>query len=269
MRTTAIRFTLGILLASTLGVLLDASAAFRGGGALISATPIAAARAWASVLLEPPRRPTVVASANLWFAVDTAAAAEQLGVVVTHKTGYLGGEVAQIGGSGFVPSDVVTLRVLHAGGGAEEGMGHDPFVAAVGEDGTFTAYWSIPREDLSGNAFVLTASGVESGATADVQFSRIATVETDKFDYLAGETAQITGTGFFPGESVIVRVEHSNGLNDGAGHEPYEVVADVEGNVSLAWYVNPDDSLGAIMRVRAIGQSSGLDATTTFRVNAT
>src|SRR5437773_4901470 len=46
-------------------------------------------------------------------------------------------------------------------------------------------------------------------------------IRIDKQDYLAGETVQISGSGFAPYEKVMVRVAHDNGdLDTGMGHEP-------------------------------------------------
>ena len=92
-----------------------------------------------------------------------------------------------------------------------------------------------------------------------------AKVSTDKADYRPGETAIITGSGFWANEIVTLQVVHvDGGEEDGAGHEPWNVAADADGNFTSSWFVNPDDSLGATFVLTAVGNSSGLTAQTTF-----
>jgi hypothetical protein len=97
-----------------------------------------------------------------------------------------------------------------------------------------------------------------------VQNPAAPTIATDKFDYQPGETALITGAGFFPGEIVTLHVEHMNGLEDGSGHLPFYTFADGNGLISDQWYVNPDDSLHSIFVLSAEGGASGLKAQTIF-----
>jgi hypothetical protein len=120
--------------------------------------------------------------------------------VTTEQTGYLGGESIAITGSGFAPIETVNLRVKHADGTAEDGMGHELFSVVTDQSGNFTATWSINPNDIVSSKFNLTAEGASSSAATE--FNRMAYVETDKFDYLAGDTAQITGMGFKPSEQV-------------------------------------------------------------------
>jgi uncharacterized repeat protein (TIGR01451 family) len=184
-------------------------------------------------------------------------------VVWTDRTGYLAGETVSITGAGFAGDEEVTLQVKHADGGEEPGAGHDPFTTWTDAAGTFTATWEL-GDDLAGNSFVLSAAGTATGPLPSVAFSRIATVQTDKYDYQAGETAVISGAGFRPVEVVTIQVEHSNGDDDGAGHEPFEAIAEPDGRISAQWLVDPDDSEGSIFRLTATGTDSGLRATSTF-----
>jgi hypothetical protein len=183
--------------------------------------------------------------------------------VWTDRTGYLVGETVVINGSGFAPDEVVTLQVVHADGSAANDAGHQPFTVTADSAGAFSTSWLL-NEDPAGNNFVVLALGTTTPAQVPVPFKRIARVETDKYDYIAGETAVISGAGFRAGEDVVLRVEHSNGLNDGAGHEPFTVQAGDDGRILTAWYVHPDDSDGAIFRLSAAGAASGVQATWTF-----
>jgi len=92
-----------------------------------------------------------------------------------------------------------------------------------------------------------------------------AVVYTDKANYFPGETAQITGSGFWPNEVVTIQIVHIDGTAEGGeGHEPFTVVADANGGFTAYWFVNPDDSAGSVFQLTATGQSSGLIAKTTF-----
>ncbi|MDP3359726.1 MAG: hypothetical protein Q8S41_10295, partial [Lutibacter sp.] len=87
-----------------------------------------------------------------------------------------------------------------------------------------------------------------------------ASITTDNVDYQPGETVQITCAGFLPGESVQLLVVHTKyQLGDpiGEGHEPWFINADTNGNISTTWFVALDDHLGELLRVSAIGQTSG------------
>ena len=167
--------------------------------------------------------------------------------VTTDKTGYLAGETVLISGAGFVQGDVVTLQVTRADGNTEPATN-----ATAGSDGTIAASWVL-RED-AGNSFVLNASVSSGGLLPPVAFRRIAVVGTDRYDYQPGNTAIITGSGFRPRETVTILVEHSNGMNSGAGHSPFEAVAGNDGGISTTWYVDPDDSLDSISRFLKIGR---------------
>jgi hypothetical protein len=110
----------------------------------------------------------------------------------------------------------------------------------------------------------LSAPGITPSASPKAPAAAAATVRTDKFDYQPGETAVITGTGYTPGENVVLEVDHANGLADGEGHLPFTALADGSGNIQSQWFVNPDDSLHAIFILTAVGEVSGRKATTVF-----
>src|SRR5215831_7952811 len=88
-----------------------------------------------------------------------------------------------------------------------------------------------------------------------------ATVATDKSDYPPGSTVTVTGSGWLPGETVVLTfVENPN--NDGP--HVLSTVADSSGNInSTDFVVSPQDS-GITFRLTATGSSSGLSATATF-----
>jgi hypothetical protein len=88
-------------------------------------------------------------------------------------------------------------------------------------------------------------------------------VRTDKWDYQPGETAQISGGGFQPGESVMLQVVHTNPDSydpDKSAHLPWPVAADSSGGIQSIWFVDPIDSLGEEYLLTADGLSSGLHA---------
>ena len=93
---------------------------------------------------------------------------------------------------------------------------------------------------------------------------------TDKSDYAPGDTAYISGTGFWPGETVDLIVLHADGTPEtGADHGPWTVTASPLGDIETTWHVCEDDCAGSVLQMTATGQSSGLTATVSFGDDAT
>ena len=89
-----------------------------------------------------------------------------------------------------------------------------------------------------------------------------ATLTTDQEDYQPYTYVYMTGTGFSPGETVNMIVVES--APDPAAFEPWDVVADANGNVDTSWYIFTENLIGATMQVTATGQSSNLTASATL-----
>ena len=89
-----------------------------------------------------------------------------------------------------------------------------------------------------------------------------ATLTTDQEDYQPYTYVYISGTGFTPGETVNMIVVET--APDPAAFEPWDVVADANGNFDTSWYIFTEDLIGATMQVTATGQSSNLTASATF-----
>jgi len=91
-----------------------------------------------------------------------------------------------------------------------------------------------------------------------------ATVTTDRQDYHPGETVNISGTGFQPGETVSLQVLHADGLGDdltSPAHQPWYVGADANGDLQATWIVPADeDEAGATLQLTATGVTSGSQA---------
>ncbi|MGY8902377.1 MAG: hypothetical protein ACKVI1_07270, partial [Flavobacteriales bacterium] len=101
-----------------------------------------------------------------------------------------------------------------------------------------------------------------------------ATVVTDKPDYAPSETAYISAAGFQIGEQVEFLVLHIDGKpNTGNGHTPWTVTdggpndidGQADGNIETSWFVDPDDSFNSVFELTAVGQSSALTASHTFK----
>ena len=176
--------------------------------------------------------------------------------ISTNKTGYYSGETVVISGSNYAHGSTVSLRVSTAT--LDASQRYEPFTVTADSAGAFSASWSMGR-DSSSNSFTLTAD-----STPISTFNRIAAVQTDKYDYQPAQTANITGRGFNPGETVTVQVVHSNGRNGGNGHTPFNVVANSAGDINVPWDVDPDDSKDSLFRLTVTGTISGLTATSTF-----
>jgi VCBS repeat-containing protein len=118
------------------------------------------------------------------------------------------------------------------------------------------------------NAAIAGIIGRRGGVFESLETRRLfAVVATDKADYAFGETANITGGGFAPGETVELRVVHAEGTegsNDDAQNQAWQVQVDVAGDLATAWLVNDPDAVGATYVLTATGLTSGEIGTTTF-----
>src|SRR5262245_25883230 len=95
---------------------------------------------------------STVSSLGLWRPVSVfkqvlSRPAQSSAVIHIDKQGYVAGETIQISGSGFAPFERVMLRVAHANGSTETGMGHEPWFISAGADGSFSTTWTLSRTD--------------------------------------------------------------------------------------------------------------------------
>jgi hypothetical protein len=92
-----------------------------------------------------------------------------------------------------------------------------------------------------------------------------ASVATDKLAYQPGETVLITGAGFSPNERVTLQVRHHDlRVEVGPSFDPWDVQADGDGKISSSWIVDPNETHGNWLEVRAKGAESGLFAMVFF-----
>ncbi|HEU5056223.1 MAG TPA: hypothetical protein VFU21_06850, partial [Kofleriaceae bacterium] len=167
------------------------------------------------------------------------------------RGGHPAGSPIAIHGSGFAAGEPVSFEVTHLGGGAEPGMGHEPWTLAADAVGALSTTWSIALADAAGADFVVTATGEESGATATAEFVRTASISTDSPDYRPGDTVGIRGSGFVPLESVLFRVSGS-----GDARAPWRAAADATGAVATTWIM---DSGASSLELTAVGETSGAE----------
>jgi hypothetical protein len=121
------------------------------------------------------------------------------------------------------------------------------------DGGRFSETWPV-GDDHAGFRFAISALGLTSGAAEPFRFERIATVETDKFHYAAGEQARIIGTGFRPLEPVTLRLK----FGYDAPYEPIALAADEHGRVGLRMVVGRASA--EFLSVGGFGADSGLVA---------
>src|SRR5207247_8485129 len=88
------------------------------------------------------------------------------------------------------------------------------------------------------------------------------TLTTDRDDYPPYSYVYFTGTGFQPGETVNMIVVETDPIQQ--SFEPWDVVADENGNFQTSWYIFSQDFVGATFQATATGQSSQLTASATF-----
>src|SRR5438874_3772874 len=132
---------------------------------------------------------------------------------------------------------------------------------------------AIPATKLSGpqatGVFYLGASRAASANQSEApnqaeapQAPNGATLTTDQEDYQPYTYVYMTGTGFAPGETVNMIVLEL--APNPAAFEPWDVIADANGNFETSWYIFSEDLIGAEMQATATGQTSGLTASATF-----
>ncbi len=84
---------------------------------------------------------------------------------------------------------------------------------------------------------------------------------TDREDYAPYTYVYFKGTGFQPGETVNMIVVETN--PNQPSFQPWDVVADANGNFQTSWYVFSSDFIGASFQATATGDSSQLSAVVT------
>jgi hypothetical protein len=89
-----------------------------------------------------------------------------------------------------------------------------------------------------------------------------ATVSTDKADYAPGDTVKVSGTGWQPGETVLLHFDETPTVCVN-GHNRY-AVADENGNIFNDTYLIEQRHIGVSFLLTATGQTSGFTAQATF-----
>ena len=80
-----------------------------------------------------------------------------------------------------------------------------------------------------------------------------AAVATDKPDYAPGQTALISGSGFVPGETVLLQVVDGVTGQAPPANTPWSVSAGADGSFTTTWTVTAPDSTGPQLTVTATG----------------
>ena len=88
------------------------------------------------------------------------------------------------------------------------------------------------------------------------------TLTTDREDYPPFSYVYFHGTGFQPGETVNMIVVESDPIQQ--SFEPWDVVADENGEFDTSWYIFSSEFDGATFQATATGQTSQLTASATF-----
>ena len=126
-----------------------------------------------------------------------------------------------------------------------------------------------PRASQIFNLATSRAESAQESAQQSVQESETpneATLTTNLDDYPPYSYVYIDGTGFEPGETVNMIVLQLS--PNPASYQPWDVVADENGNISTSWYIFSEELVGATMQATATGQTSGLTASATFTDNS-
>ena len=107
-------------------------------------------------------------------------------------------------------------------------------------------------------------SRVTSGLSFEMNNSFVATVQTDKPDYIPGDTVTITGSGWQPGETVTLTFEEIPVPTTCMLPHDLTVVADASGNIYSRQFPIKPNHIGVTFILTATGLSSNLTAETIF-----
>ena len=99
--------------------------------------------------------------------------------VFTDKSDYAPGETAYIAAVDFQAGETIEFHVVHSDGTPNTGGGHEPWQVTDGSeadldgtvDGIIVTTWFVNPDDSSNSSFVLTATGLSSGAVATTTFT--------------------------------------------------------------------------------------------------
>jgi hypothetical protein len=162
----------------------------------------------------------------------------------------------------LIGDNLVTVEVgstyVDAGATATDNKDASVTVTTTGTVNTnFASSYTISynASDAAGNA--------AATVTRTVNVTSVATIDTDKPDYLPTDYVLVTGSGWLPGETVKLDF-HETLIDLFQQTFTYDVVADSEGNIRDIQYLIELRHLGASFVLTATGLTSGLTAQTTF-----
>ncbi|WP_282189185.1 Calx-beta domain-containing protein, partial [Maribellus sp. YY47] len=85
---------------------------------------------------------------------------------------------------------------------------------------------------------------------ANILAAQEVTIYTDKDDYWPGEWVVIQGSGWIPGDTVVLSITHIGDVIPDHTHDPWKVIADANGEIYDEWFVF-DTELGTTMWLQA------------------
>lgn len=105
---------------------------------------------------------------------DTPGAAASLSA---DQGAYTPGGLAKLMGAGFLPSEAVSVQVLHRDGTPASGADHWPWRISADQEGAFHTAWPVcAGADCIGKQLRAVAVGEVSGLTAEVIFANVTTI---------------------------------------------------------------------------------------------
>jgi hypothetical protein len=105
--------------------------------------------------------------------LTSVTAFSQTATIATDQLDYAPGYTVVITGTGFQPSEIVTIQVVHYdGNGDNTSPAHQPDTTLANADGNVNKIWLVPPDqDESGATLLLTADGQTSGLHAQAIFT--------------------------------------------------------------------------------------------------
>ncbi|WP_130451553.1 SdrD B-like domain-containing protein [Zhihengliuella halotolerans] len=168
--------------------------------------------------------------------IDADAAGEPM--VTVDPTAVEPGESTDVTGENFAPNDSVDVQLVDPEGNP---VG-DPVTVPTDEEGNFTTPLTVPEDAEPGDYTVEAVDSEGNEGSADLEVldpaAGVMTLTPNPAAVEPGETTEISGTGFTPGEDITVE------LLDAEGNPVTEVVtpADENGEI-LTDLVVPEDAV--------------------------
>src|SRR5205814_2176085 len=105
--------------------------------------------------------------------IETLESRWLLASISTNQPDYAFGSTALISGDGFAADELVQFQITHAPdtAGSNDDPQNQPWQVQADDAGDVHTAWVVDDPDAAGSTYILTATGVDSGETAQTTFT--------------------------------------------------------------------------------------------------